>query len=44
MMFGRSVLVVEDDNELRGVLGRGLREAGFSVDAVATGVELLERA
>jgi two-component system OmpR family response regulator len=41
--FGRSVLIVEDDDELRGVLGRGLREEGFSVDAVATGAELLDR-
>ena len=43
MTFGQTVLVVEDDDELRGVLGRGLREEGFEVDAVATGAELLER-
>src|SRR3954454_18973410 len=43
MTLERSVLVVEDDPELRGVLGRGLREEGFSVDAVATGAELLDR-
>jgi two-component system response regulator MprA len=41
--FGQSVLVVEDDDDLRGVLGRGLREEGFAVDAVATGAELLDR-
>jgi two-component system response regulator MprA len=41
--LGQSVLIVEDDDELRGVLGRGLREEGFTVDAVATGAELLER-
>jgi len=41
--FGQTVLVVEDDDELRGVLGRGLREEGFTVVAVATGAELLER-
>ena len=43
MSFGQSVLVVEDDDELRGVLGRGLREEGFSVELAATGTELLER-
>ena len=43
MSFGQSVLVVEDDDELRGVLGRGLREEGFSVELAATGAELLER-
>jgi two-component system, OmpR family, response regulator len=41
--FGQSILVVEDDDELRGVLGRGLREEGFSAEAVATGAELLDR-
>jgi two-component system OmpR family response regulator len=43
MTFGQSLLVVEDDDELRGVLRRGLREEGFLVDAVATGAEVLER-
>ena len=43
MSFGQSILVVEDDDELRGVLGRGLREEGFSVEGVATGAELLDR-
>ena len=43
MSFGQSVLVVEDDDELRGVLGRGLREEGFEVEGVATGAELLDR-
>ena len=43
MSFGQSILVVEDDDELRGVLGRGLREEGFSVELAATGAELLER-
>lgn len=42
MSFGQSILIVEDDEELRTVLGRGLREEGFSVEAVATGAELLE--
>jgi len=39
---GRSVLLVEDDDELRGVLGRGLREEGFAIDAVSTGANALE--
>jgi two-component system response regulator MprA len=43
MSFGRSILVVEDDEELRLVVARGLREEGFSVESVATGAELLER-
>jgi two-component system response regulator MprA len=42
MSFGQSILIVEDDDELRGVLGRGLREEGFVVDMLATGTELLE--
>jgi two-component system, OmpR family, response regulator len=37
------VLIVEDDAELRSVLGRGLEEEGFTVEAVATGAELLAR-
>ena len=41
--FGRSILVVEDDDELRGVVARGLREEGFAVEGVATGAELLAR-
>jgi two-component system response regulator MprA len=41
--FGRSILVAEDDDELRGVVTRGLREEGFSVEGVATGAELLDR-
>jgi two-component system response regulator MprA len=41
--FGQSVLVVEDDDELRGLLVRGLREEGFAPEAVASGKELLDR-
>jgi two-component system OmpR family response regulator len=41
--FGQSILVVEDDDELRGVLRRGLGEEGFTVETVATGAELLNR-
>jgi two-component system, OmpR family, response regulator len=36
-------MVVEDDDELRGVLIRGLREEGFATDAVATGADLLDK-
>src|SRR5262245_11338254 len=43
MGLEHSVLIVEDDDELRGVLGRGLREEGFAVDAVADGGALLDR-
>jgi len=35
-------MVVEDDDELRGVLRRGLCEEGFAVDTVATGAAALE--
>jgi two-component system response regulator MprA len=40
---GRSVLLVEDDDELRGVLGRGLREEGFEVDFAGTGADALDQ-
>lgn len=43
MSLGQTVLVVEDDDELRSLLGRGLREEGFGVEAVATGAAALER-
>jgi two-component system response regulator MprA len=42
MADGR-VLIVEDDSELRSVLGRSLREEGFNVESVATGAEALAR-
>ena len=42
-MLGHTVLIVEDDPELRGVLGRGLREEGFEVETVGSGHEALER-
>ena len=41
--LGRSILVVEDDNELRSVLRAGLREEGFAVETAATGAEALQR-
>ena len=43
MGLEHSILIVEDDDELRGVLGRGLREEGFAVDTVADGSALLDR-
>jgi DNA-binding response OmpR family regulator len=42
--YGQSIVIVEDDDELRAVLTRGLREEGFIAEAVATGAEVLERA
>ena len=42
-MTGPKVLIVEDDSELRSVLGRTLREEGFVVDSVATGADALRR-
>jgi two-component system, OmpR family, response regulator len=38
-----NVLVVEDDDELRGQLARALREEDFVVEAVATGAAALDR-
>lgn len=43
MSFGQTVLVVEDDEELRSLLGRALYEEGFAVEAVATGAAALAR-
>lgn len=42
-MIDRKVMVVEDDDELRGVLVRALGEEGYEIAAVATGADLLER-
>jgi two-component system OmpR family response regulator len=41
--YGQAIFLVEDDDELRAVLARGLREEGFSVERAATGAEVLER-
>jgi len=41
--YGQSIVVVEDDDELRAVLARGLREEGFAVEGVASGAQLLDR-
>jgi two-component system, OmpR family, response regulator len=38
-----TVLVVEDDNGLRGLIMRALREAGFHVEGVVRATELLDR-
>jgi two-component system response regulator MprA len=38
-----TVLVVEDDGELRSQLCRGLAEEGFRVDGVGSGAEVFER-
>jgi len=41
--FGPRVLAVEDDEELRVLLSRGLAEEGFAVDTVASGAAAIER-
>ena len=41
-LTGMRVLVAEDDAGLKSVLERGLREAGYVVDAVADGNEAIE--
>jgi two-component system response regulator MprA len=42
-MLSPTVLIVEDDHDLRGVLVRSLRESGFEAHGVASGGQLLER-
>ena len=42
-MIEASVVVVEDDDRLRGLLLRGLREAGFHVEGMIRATDLLER-
>src|SRR3954463_16279891 len=42
MSFGQSVVLVEDDDELRQGVARGLRGEGFSVEGGATGAQRLE--
>src|SRR5213596_2489607 len=44
IVSGCSVLLVEDDADLRGVLARGLREEGFEVSAVERGADALHAA
>lgn len=41
-MTDSRVVLVEDDPELRSVLGRGLAEEGFAVRTASTGAELFE--
>jgi DNA-binding response OmpR family regulator len=43
MTLGQTVMIVEDDDERRGVLARGLREEGFATDSVASGADLFNR-
>src|SRR5271157_5222786 len=38
-----TILIVEDDLEMRAMLVRGLREEGFRAESVGTGAQLLER-
>ncbi len=37
------ILLVEDDQELRAVVRRGLEEEGFAVSGAGTGAEAMER-
>ena len=39
-----TILIVEDDPEMRSMLVRGLREEGLHVESAGTGAQLLERA
>jgi two-component system, OmpR family, response regulator len=39
--YGQTILIVEDDDELRAVLTRGLREEGFAAEGLASGAQLL---
>ena len=39
--LGRSIVVVEDDDQLRGVLASSLREEGFVVEVAGTGADAL---
>ena len=41
-MDATSILVLEDDLEMRALLARGLREEGYRVDGVGSGAHLLE--
>jgi two-component system response regulator MprA len=43
-MFPARILLVEDDQELRAVLERGLEEDGFTVTVAGTGAEALQSA
>jgi DNA-binding response OmpR family regulator len=38
------ILVIEDDDKLRALLGRGLAEEGYAVDVASTGVDAVWRA
>jgi CheY-like chemotaxis protein len=42
-MQARTLLVVEDDDQLRGLYGTALREAGFDVREASDGLEALRR-
>ena len=42
-MSPATILIVEDDPEMRGMLVRGLREEGFGAEGVASGTQLLAR-
>lgn len=43
VVMGKKILVIEDDMDIGRLLGMHLRDAGYSVDSVATGVEGLQQ-
>jgi two-component system, OmpR family, response regulator len=43
-MSGATIFVLEDDEEMRSLLVRGLGEEGYQVESAATGTQLLQRA
>ena len=40
-MIEPRIIVLEDDDELRSIVGRGLREEGFEVSTLASAAELM---
>jgi two-component system OmpR family response regulator len=42
-MPAATILLVEDDRELRAIIGRGLQEEGFAVDGAGSGAEAMRR-
>ena len=43
-MIAPHIILLEDDEELRSIVGRGLREEGFAVSVAGSAAELLRQA